>query len=132
MAHYAFLDKNNIVVDVIVGKDEYEGIYNWELYYTQERRLICKRTSYNTKGGIYYNPITNLPDIDQSKSFRKNYAGIGFIYDVQLDAFIAPKPYPSWILNEETCIWEAPVLYPNDNQLYSWDETTKSWLLSTN
>ena len=132
MAHYAFLDKNNIVVDVIVGKDEYEGIYNWELYYTQERRLICKRTSYNTKGGIYYNPITNLPDIDQSKSFRKNYAGIGFIYDVQLDAFIAPKPYPSWILNEETCIWEAPVPYPNDNQLYSWDETTKSWLLSTN
>jgi hypothetical protein len=132
MAHYAFLDKNNIVVDVIVGKDEYEGIYNWELYYTQERRLICKRTSYNTKGGIYYNPITNLPDIDQSKSFRKNYAGIGFIYDVQLDAFIAPKPYPSWILNEETCIWEAPVLYPNDNQLYSWDESTKSWVLSVN
>ncbi len=130
MAHYAFLDKNNIVVDVIVGKDEYEGIYNWELYYTQERRLICKRTSYNTKGGIYYNPITNLPDIDQSKSFRKNYAGIGFIYDVQLDAFIPPKPYPSWILDEQSCLWNPPISHPNDGQIYIWNEDTKSWVLS--
>jgi hypothetical protein len=130
MAHYTFLDDNYIVTEVIVGKDETN--FDWEQYYSIKRGQLCKRTSYNTKGGIYYNPITNLPDDDQSKAFRKNYAGLGFTYDPIRDAFISPKPYPSWILNEETCIWEAPVLYPNDNQLYSWDETTKSWLLSTN
>jgi len=130
MAHYTFLDDNYIVTEVIVGKDETN--FDWEQYYSIKRGQLCKRTSYNTKGGIYYNPITNLPDDDQSKSFRKNYAGLGFTYDPIRDAFIAPKPYPSWILNEETCIWEAPVLYPNDGQLYSWDETTKSWVLSTN
>jgi len=130
MAHYTFLDDNYIVTEVIVGKDETN--FDWEQYYSIKRGQLCKRTSYNTKGGIYYNPITNLPDGDQSKAFRKNYAGLGFTYDPIRDAFISPKPYPSWILNEETCIWEAPVPYPNDNQLYSWDETTKSWLLSTN
>jgi hypothetical protein len=123
MAHYAFLDKNNTVIDIIVGKDENEDVYDWELFYTHERRLTCKRTSYNTIGGVHKNG---------GISFRKNYAGLGFTYDPIRDAFIAPKPYPSWILNEETCIWEAPVLYPNDGQLYSWDETTKSWVLSTN
>jgi len=130
MAHYTFLDDNYIVTEVIVGKDETN--FDWEQYYSIKRGQLCKRTSYNTKGGIYYNPMTNLPDDDQSKAFRKNYAGLGFTYDPIRDAFIAPKPYPSWILNEETCIWEAPVSYPNDGQLYSWDETTKSWVLSTN
>ena len=130
MAHYTFLDDNYIVTEVIVGKDETN--FDWEQYYSIKRGQLCKRTSYNTKGGIYYNPITNLPDDDQSKSFRKNYAGLGFTYDPIRDAFIAPKPYPSWILNEGSCIWEAPVSYPNDGQLYSWDETTKSWVLSTN
>ena len=130
MAHYTFLDDNYIVTEVIVGKDETN--FDWEQYYSIKRGQLCKRTSYNTKGGIYYNPITNLPDDDQSKAFRKNYAGLGFTYDPIRDAFIAPKPYPSWILNEGSCIWEAPVSYPNDNQLYSWDETTKSWVLSTN
>jgi hypothetical protein len=130
MAHYTFLDDNYIVTEVIVGKDETN--FDWEQYYSIKRGQLCKRTSYNTRGGVYYNPITNLPDDDQSKSFRKNFAGLGFKYDVTLDAFIAPKPYPSWILNEGSCIWEAPVPYPNDNQLYSWDETTLSWVLSTN
>jgi hypothetical protein len=130
MAHYTFLDDNYIVTEVIVGKDETN--FDWEQYYSIKRGQLCKRTSYNTKGGIYYNPITNLPDDDQSKAFRKNYAGLGFTYDPIRDAFISPKPYPSWILNEGSCIWEAPVLYPNDGQLYSWDETTKSWVLSTN
>ncbi len=130
MAHYTFLDDNYIVTEVIVGKDETN--FDWEQYYSIKRGQLCKRTSYNTKGGIYYNPITNLPDDDQSKSFRKNYAGLGFTYDPIRDAFIAPKPYPSWFLNEETCRWEAPVPYPNDGQLYSWDETTLSWVLSTN
>jgi hypothetical protein len=123
MAHYAYLDQNNIVTMIIVGKNENEEPGNWEEYYG------AKRTSYNTRGGIYYNPITNQPDIDQSKSFRKNYAGIGYTYDPIRDAFIPPKIYNSWILNENTCLWEAPILYPNDGQMYVWNEETLSWKL---
>jgi len=121
MAHYAFLNENYIVTEVIVGKAE--SNFDWERYYGDIRGQLCKRTSYNTIGGVHKNG---------GFSFRKNYGGLGFTYDPIRDAFIAPKPYPSWILNEETCIWEAPVPYPNDGQLYSWDETTKSWVLSTN
>lgn len=106
MAHYAILDANNIVTAVIVGKNEHET-YNdqpmdWEQYYGG------KRTSYNTLGGIYYDLETNLPAADQSKAFRKNYAGIGYTYDPHRDAFIPPQPFPNWILNEQTCQWEAP------------------------
>ena len=121
MAHYAFLDENYIVTEVIVGKDE--SNFDWERYYGDIRGQLCKRTSYNTIGGVHKNGGTPL---------RKNYAGLGFIYDPNRDAFISPKPYPSWFLNEETCRWEAPVPYPNDGQLYSWDESTKSWVLSIN
>ena len=121
MAHYAFLDENYIVTEVIVGKDE--SNFDWERYYGDIRGQLCKRTSYNTIGGIHKNGGTPL---------RKNYAGLGFTYDPIRDAFIAPKPYPSWNLNEETCRWEAPVPYPNDGQMYSWDESTKSWVLSIN
>ena len=121
MAHYAFLDENYIVTEVIVGKDE--SNFDWERYYGDIRGQLCKRTSYNTIGGVHKNGGTPL---------RKNYAGLGFTYDLTRDAFIAPKPYPSWFLNEETCRWEAPVPYPNDGQLYSWDESTKSWVLSIN
>jgi hypothetical protein len=123
MAHYAYLDQNNIVTMIIVGKNENEEPGNWEEYYG------AKRTSYNTRGGIYYNPITNQPDIDQSKSFRKNYAGVGYTYDADKDAFIPPKIHNSWILNENTCLWEAPILYPNDGQMYVWNEETLSWKL---
>ena len=121
MAHYAFLDENYIVTEVIVGKDE--SNFDWERYYGDIRGQLCKRTSYNTIGGVHKNGGTPL---------RKNYAGLGFTYDPIRDAFIPPKPYPSWFLNEETCRWEAPVPYPNDGQLYSWDESTKSWVLSIN
>ena len=121
MAHYAFLDENYIVTEVIVGKDE--SNFDWERYYGDIRGQLCKRTSYNTIGGVHKNGGTPL---------RKNYAGLGFIYDPNRDAFIPPKPYPSWNLNEESCIWNAPVPYPNDGQLYSWDESTKSWVLSIN
>lgn len=136
MAHYAFLDSNNVVITVITGKDE-EGM-DWEEYYCEfakSSKLFpeviesAKRTSYNTKGGIHYDPETGLPSEDQSKSFRKNYAGIGYSYDSERDAFIPPKPYDSWILNEETCIWEAPVSYPNDNKYYEWNEEIKDWVL---
>lgn len=86
------------------------------------------QTSYNTRGGVHYNPETNQPSTDQSKALRKNYAGIGFTYDKQRDAFIPPKPYNSWVLNEETCLWDAPAAMPNDGKHYKWDEATLSWV----
>lgn len=121
MAHYAYLNENNIVTQVIVGKNEGEDGIDWEQYYN------AKRTSYNTRGGIYYDPQTNLPGLDQTKAFRKNYAGVDYTYDPDRDAFIPPKPYDSWILNEVSCLWEAPVPYPNDGKQYIWDESTISW-----
>jgi hypothetical protein len=87
------------------------------------------QTSYNTYGNVHYGPDGNP---DNGIPFRGNYAGKGYIYDKANDVFYAPKPYNSWILNTNVWIWEPPIPYPNDNQLYSWDETTKSWLLSTN
>lgn len=126
MAYYAFLDENNIVTEVITGKDE--GNFDWETQYGIFRGQACKRTSFNTRGGVHYDPVTNEPSIDQSKAFRKNYAGVGYSYDVSLDAFIPPKPYPSWVLNEQTCLWEPPTPYPNDGKAYKWDEATQSWI----
>ena len=118
MAHYAFLDENNIVTEVIAGKDE--SNFNWEQQYGSFRGQLCKRTSYNTRGGVHQ--LGGTP-------FRKNFAGIGYTYDQTKDAFIAPKPFNSWILNEDTCRWEAPVAYPTDGQRYIWDETTTNWVL---
>lgn len=125
MAHYAFLDENNVVTEVIVGKDE--SNFDWETKYGMFRGQACKRTSYNTIGGIHYNPETNQPSADQSKAFRKNYAGIGYSYDPERDAFIPPKPFNSWALNEESCLWEAPVPYPTDGNFYKWNEENQSW-----
>lgn len=85
------------------------------------------QTSYNTRGGVHYNPNSNTPSDDQSKALRKNYAGIGYTYDAQRDAFIPPKPYASWTLNESSCLWEAPTPYPNDDRMYTWNESTTSW-----
>lgn len=85
------------------------------------------QTSYNTRGGVYINPETGLPDEDQSKALRKNYAGIGYSYDALMDAFIPPKPYDSWILNETTCLWEAPIPKPEDG-FYDWDEANQKWI----
>jgi hypothetical protein len=119
MAHYALLDKRGVVVQVITGVDEDDGIYDWEQWYSAETRLTAKRTSYNTIGGVHTNGGT---------PFRKNYAGIGYTYDAQRDAFIPPKPYPSWVLNEDTCLWDAPVQMPSDGNMYQWDEATTSWV----
>ena len=120
MAHYAFLDENNIVTEVITGKDE--GNFNWEQQYGMFRGQLCKRTSYNTHGGVHNNGGT---------PFRKNHASIGYTYDEDRDAFIPFKPFNSWILNEDTCIWEAPVAKPTtqleENQYYSWNESTINW-----
>ena len=120
MAHYAFLDQNNIVTEVIVGKNENEEGINWEQHYGNFRGQVCKRTSYNTIGGVHI--LGGTP-------FRKNCAGIGDTYDSQRDAFIGPKPFNSWILNEKTCIWEAPVAYPTDGQRYTWNEEILNWTL---
>jgi hypothetical protein len=93
------------------------------------------KTSYNIQGGVYYDPETNQPAEDQTvidddeARLRKNYAGVGFAYDRERDAFIPPKPYDSWVLNEESCLWEAPVPYPDDGNDYEWDEETTSWVV---
>ena len=126
MAHYAIINENNFVTFVHVGKDESDIVLdnngnkiNWETYYN------AKRTSYNTLGGLHY--TNGELSQDQSKSFRKNYAGIGYYYDSIRDAFISPKPYPSWILNEQSCLWESPIPYPNDGNNYFWNEEIGNW-----
>ena len=120
MAHYAFLDTNNIVTQVIVGKDE--GNFDWERYYGDTRGQLCKRTSYSTYGGVHANGGT---------PFRKNYAGVGYTYDATRDAFIPPKPFSSWVLNETTCLWDAPTAMPTDDKKYRWNEPTTSWVEMT-
>ena len=85
------------------------------------------QTSYNTRGGVHYNPETGEPSADQSKALRGNYAGIGYSYDYINDVFIPPKPYSSWVLNNTTWNWDAPTPMPTDGKLYQWDEATKAW-----
>lgn len=126
MAHFAKLDENSIVVFVTVGSQDDDGK---ELMLSKRTNETYRQTSYNTHGGIYYTPHTSVADSDQSKAFRKNYAGIGFTYDSQRDAFIPPKNYLSWKLNEFTCLWEPPISYPDDGKSYYWDESTLSWIL---
>ena len=120
MAHFAQIDENNIVVQVIVGVDE---PHDGEAIYQQTTGKVWKRTSYNTLGGIHR--LGGTP-------FRKNYAGIGFFYDSVRDAFIPPKPYSSWVLDEETCLWNSPVPYPDlvlaYGKIYIWDEANVQWI----
>ena len=118
MAHYAFLDMANVVTEVIVGKDEGNTNTNWELHYQDIRKQVCKRTSYNTRGGVH---------LDGGTPFRKNYAGIGHTYDFGRDAFIPPKPYPSWLLEESSCTWKAPIDHPDDGEMYAQDEENQEW-----
>lgn len=125
MSHFAKLDENNIVVFVTVGRQEDDG---------REQELcdrtgdVYRQTSYNTRGGVHYDPETGEPSADQSKALRKNYAGIGFTYDPDRDAFIPPKPFPSWVLDEDTCLWTAPVPMPETEGEWSWDEDSLSWV----
>lgn len=106
MAHYAFLNDQNVVTQVIVGNEETTG--DWEAYYSKLRGQSCIRTSYN--GNI-----------------RKNFAGPGYTYDKKLDAFIPPKPFDSWKLVKKTCLWVAPIPMPKDGAAYTWDEASKTW-----
>ena len=120
MAHYAIIDQNNIVTQVISGKNEGEEGIDWEQWYGEFFNARCKRTSYNTHGGVHTGGGT---------PFRKNYAGIGYTYDDQRDAFIPPKPYTSWILDEASCLWQSPVPHPQDGLKYDWDENILNWVL---
>ena len=124
MSHFAKLDEDNVVVFVTVGRQEDDGLEDTLSARTGD---VYKQTSYNTRGGVYYDPRTNEPSVDQSKAYRGNFAGIGYRYDDTLDAFIPPQPYPSWVLNETTCLWDAPVAYPDDGLSYTWDEASQSW-----
>lgn len=127
MAHYAFLDENNIVTQVINGRDEdefVEDITDWEEHYGQVWGAVCKRTSYNSLGN--WNP-TGKP------AFRYNFASIGYKFDPTIGpdgAFIPPKPYPSWTLNTETCLWEPPIPMPDTipHQSFKWDEELENWV----
>ena len=130
MSHFAKLDANNVVVFVTVGRQEDDGK---EVELTARTGDVYKQTSYNTRGGVHYQ-ADGTPSADQSKALRKNYAGLGYTYDSERDAFIPPKPYPSWLLNEDTCLWDAPVAMPEDAgtgeppKIYTWDEATTSWV----
>jgi len=121
MAHFAKLGPGDIVerVEVVsndIATTEQAGVdFLNNLYNTRD---VWKQTSYNTKGGVHLNGGTPL---------RKNYAGIGYSYDQTRDAFIPPKPFQSWTLNETTCLWEAPISKPDDEQSYDWNETTQTW-----
>ena len=134
MAHYAKIGINSKVlsVEVVADADTYnadnqedetvgiqflERIHGWPLW---------KKCSYNTRGGKHYDADGN-ESTDQSKAFRKNYPGIGHTWDEDRDAFYAPKPFNSWILNETTCLWEAPVAMPDDGQEYFWNEDITNW-----
>ena len=125
MAHFAKLGIGNKVLKVeVVSNDvattEQAGVdFLNNLYGTND---IWKQTSYNTKGGVHKSNGT---------PFRKNYAGIGYKYDTSRDAFIPPKPYNSWTLNETTCLWESPVAHPDDGQRYNWNENNQTWDLIT-
>lgn len=122
MGHYAKV-VNGEVVQVIVAEEDFFSTF----VDTSPGEWL--QTSYNTRGGVHYVPNTNPPEesADQTKALRKNYAGLGFSYNRELDAFIPPKPYASWTLNEETGLWEAPTPMPTDGYNYVWNEGTTSW-----
>jgi len=114
MSHFAKVNAQGIVTDVIVAEQDFiDSLPDSDLWI---------KTSYNTRGGKHYDPITGNESADQSKALRKNFAGRGYSYDSVRDAFIPPKEFASWLLNETTCLWEAPVTYPSDNQSYVWVE----------
>jgi hypothetical protein len=118
MGHFAKLDDKSLVIDVNVVNNE---TLNNLPFPESETVGVAFLTEWS--GGY-----TNWKQTSYNASFRKNYAGIGYTYDPILDAFIAPKPYPSWLLNTQTCQWQAPTPYPNDGNVYTWDETTQSWV----
>lgn len=118
MAHFAEIDEEGIVLRVLVAPDDVED--RGQEFFAVDLGLggTWKRTSYNTVGGQHSNDGT---------PYRKNYAGVGFKYDSDRDAFIPPKPFASWTLNENTCLWESPVAYPSGEGVYTWNEENQEW-----
>ena len=132
MSHFAKLDENNVVIFVTVGRQEDDGL---EAELTARTGDVYKQTSYNTRGGVHYNPETGLPSEDQTKALRFNYAGIGYTFDPDKGtdgAFVPAKPFESWVLDEDTCLWEAPIPYPTDGEAYTWDEDAGDWVAVPN
>tara|TARA_B100000287_G_scaffold279429_1_gene263324 strand:+ start:296 stop:697 length:402 start_codon:yes stop_codon:yes gene_type:complete len=127
MAHYAKVNEG-IVETVIVAEPEFFDTF------VDDTPGKWIQTSYNTRGGVHYEPNSNTPSSDQSKALRKNHAGIGYTYDKTRDAFIPPKPFFSWTLNNTTCLWEPPMPIPSDGKSYRWDDSlyqsdnTKGWV----
>jgi hypothetical protein len=118
MAHFAKV-VNGVVEQVIVAEQDFiDTLPDADLYI---------QTSYNTREGVHYDPETGEPSADQTKALRMNYAAIGGTYSKMRDAFIPPKPFPSWVFVPETCTWKAPVDMPQDGKLYMWEEMTVSW-----
>lgn len=120
MAHFAKV-VDGLVTKVIVAEPEFFDTF------IDDTAGKWIQTSYNTRGGVHYDPQTGEPD--DGVPLRMNYAGLGFSYDKEKDAFIPPKPYESWVLDESTCLWEAPVERPTDGAVYYWDEETLSWVI---
>ena len=121
MSHFAKLDENNLVTFVTVGRQEDDGL---EEELNARTGDVYRQTSYNTRGGVHY--TDGVPSADQTKALRYNYAGIGFTYDETRDAFIPPQPYASWVLDEATCQWVAPIAYPAEGD-HVWDEQAGDW-----
>lgn len=124
MAHYAKVKQGKVVKVIVADASFFNN-------FVDDSPGAWVQTSYNTRGGVHYEPNSDTPSADQSKALRGNYAGIGYTYDNAKDAFIPPKLYDSWILNEDSCLWEAPVEYPNDDNQYTWNEETQTWDLIT-
>ena len=122
MSHFAKLDENNLVTFVTVGRQEDDGLEEELIARTGD---VYRQTSYNTYGGVHY--TDGEPSEDQSKALRFNYAGIGYTYDETRDAFIPPQPYASWVLDEATCLWVAPIAYPAEG-VHVWDEQAGDWV----
>ena len=120
MGHYAKV-VNGIVEKVIVAKADFFNNF------VDDSPGTWIKTSYNTRGGIHYQPNTETPSENQAKALRGNYAGVGYIYDSSNDVFYAPKPYESWVINTTTWTWEAPVPRPDNNNDYTWNEETQAW-----
>ena len=119
---------NNELLDENGNESEEKGIQFCKDHYGQDTKWI--QTSYNTRGGVYYQANSNIPAEDQSKALRKNYAGIGYIYDNVNDVFYPPKPFDSWTLNTTIWDWTAPIPHPQDGNMWDWDESAQQWIPS--